>query len=74
MSADQGVVELLDAVQDGVPSDGQPLHSGITTYGAVNLYINHALSTWNARGYEFAAASRPSPDYDSFPRREERPH
>lgn len=29
--------------------------SGLTRSQAWNLYVSHALSTWNARGYEFAA-------------------
>ncbi|KAH7026507.1 uncharacterized protein B0I36DRAFT_366064 [Microdochium trichocladiopsis] len=29
--------------------------SGLTRPQAWNLYLSHALSTWNARGYEFAA-------------------
>ncbi|KAI1352279.1 Ferroportin1-domain-containing protein [Xylaria sp. FL0043] len=28
---------------------------GLTRAQAFNLYLSHALSTWNARGYEFAA-------------------
>ncbi|KAJ8111591.1 hypothetical protein ONZ43_g5584 [Nemania bipapillata] len=32
--------------------DAQP---GLTRAQAFNLYLSHALSTWNARGYEFAA-------------------
>ncbi|GAP82642.1 putative solute carrier family 40 (iron-regulated transporter) protein [Rosellinia necatrix] len=34
------------------PSDPPP---GLTRAHAFNLYLSHALSTWNARGYEFAA-------------------
>ncbi|KAI1476151.1 hypothetical protein K445DRAFT_18104 [Daldinia sp. EC12] len=33
----------------GVPSNG------LTRAQALNLYVSHAFSTWNARGYEFAA-------------------
>ncbi|KAI0098750.1 Ferroportin1-domain-containing protein [Nemania sp. FL0031] len=32
--------------------DAQP---GLTRAQAFNLYLSHAFSTWNARGYEFAA-------------------
>ncbi|KAI1492344.1 hypothetical protein F5X96DRAFT_627169, partial [Biscogniauxia mediterranea] len=28
---------------------------GLTRSQAFNLYLSHAFSTWNARGYEFAA-------------------
>ncbi|KAI1375542.1 Ferroporti-1 [Hypoxylon crocopeplum] len=35
-------------VEDDVPS-------GLTRAQALNLYVSHAFSTWNARGYEFAA-------------------
>ncbi|TGJ83321.1 hypothetical protein E0Z10_g5456 [Xylaria hypoxylon] len=35
------------AVQDSRP--------GLTRAQAFNLYLSHAFSTWNARGYEFAA-------------------
>ncbi|KAI1434666.1 Ferroportin1-domain-containing protein [Xylaria sp. CBS 124048] len=31
------------------------VQSGLTRSQAVNLYISHTFSTWNARGYEFAA-------------------
>ncbi|KAI0967733.1 Ferroportin1-domain-containing protein [Xylaria arbuscula] len=40
-------VEDFDEVQDSRP--------GLTRAQAFNLYISHAFSTWNARGYEFAA-------------------
>ncbi|KAI2616585.1 Ferroporti-1 [Hypoxylon sp. NC1633] len=30
-------------------------HSGLTRSQALNLYVSHGFSTWNARGYEFAA-------------------
>lgn len=29
----------------------------LTTFGAWNLYLSHALSTWNGRTYEFGAVS-----------------
>lgn len=32
----------------------------LTRFGAWNLYLSHALSTWNARTYEFGAVSFPS--------------
>lgn len=31
--------------------------SSLTTFGAWNLYLSHALSTWNGRTYEFGAVS-----------------
>lgn len=34
-----------------------PLNSSLTTFGAWNLYLSHALSTWNGRTYEFGAVS-----------------
>ncbi|KAI1268790.1 Ferroportin1-domain-containing protein [Xylariaceae sp. FL1019] len=30
-------------------------HHGLSRAQALNLYVSHAFSTWNARGYEFAA-------------------
>ncbi|KAI1172398.1 Ferroportin1-domain-containing protein [Nemania sp. FL0916] len=37
-------------------SDEAPtVRSGLTRAQAFNLYLSHAFSTWNARGYEFAA-------------------
>ncbi|KAK7757786.1 hypothetical protein SLS62_000164 [Diatrype stigma] len=39
---------------DTPEQDIQP-SSGLTRSQAWNLYVSHALSTWNARGYEFAA-------------------
>lgn len=41
-----------------VPND----HTKLTRSQAWNLYISHAFSTWNARGYEFAIASSESND------------
>ncbi|KAI1298832.1 Ferroportin1-domain-containing protein [Xylaria venustula] len=41
------MVEDFDEVQD--------LRSALTRAQAFNLYVSHAFSTWNARGYEFAA-------------------
>ncbi|KAI1767673.1 Ferroporti-1 [Hypoxylon sp. FL1150] len=35
--------------------DGSVVPNSLTRSQAWNLYISHALSTWNARGYEFAA-------------------
>lgn len=32
---------------------------GLTRSQALNLYVSHAFSTWNARGYEFAAVCPP---------------
>lgn len=31
--------------------------SSLKRFGAWNLYLSHALSTWNARTYEFSAVS-----------------
>lgn len=31
--------------------------SSLTKFGAWNLYLSHALSTWNGRTYEFGAVS-----------------
>lgn len=31
--------------------------SSLTAFGAWNLYLSHALSTWNGRTYEFGAVS-----------------
>ncbi|KXJ91986.1 hypothetical protein Micbo1qcDRAFT_58857 [Microdochium bolleyi] len=44
---------LLQPSSDGHSEQG---HSGgLTRRQAWNLYLSHALSTWNARGYEFGA-------------------
>ncbi|KAI0506851.1 Ferroportin1-domain-containing protein [Xylaria bambusicola] len=44
-------VLLGDNRDDALP----PPRPGLTRAQAFNLYLSHALSTWNARGYEFAA-------------------
>ncbi len=53
MESDDEQIELLDdgsAGQQSTDVARQPLTKG----QAMNLYISHAFSTWNARGYEFA--------------------
>ncbi|KAI0387277.1 hypothetical protein F5Y04DRAFT_274136 [Hypomontagnella monticulosa] len=41
---------------DGHDEDsGDIALGGLTRSQALNLYVSHAFSTWNARGYEFAA-------------------
>ncbi|KAK7970755.1 Solute carrier family 40 member 1 [Apiospora saccharicola] len=42
----------LPAEQPSPPTTPTP---GLTRAQAVRLYVSHAFSTWNARGYEFAA-------------------
>ncbi len=50
---DQDSVELSTVYDDdSVEETGG---SRLTRAQALNLYVSHALSTWNARGYEFAA-------------------
>lgn len=39
--------------------DMESMSSSLTRHGAWNLYISHALSTWNVRTYEFAAVGLP---------------
>ncbi|KAI0829965.1 Ferroporti-1 [Hypoxylon sp. FL0890] len=36
-------------------NDSRVTQNGLTRSQALNLYVSHAFSTWNARGYEFAA-------------------
>ncbi|OTA54297.1 hypothetical protein K449DRAFT_297607, partial [Hypoxylon sp. EC38] len=43
--------ELPDDSHD----DSSVTRNGLTRSQALNLYVSHAFSTWNARGYEFAA-------------------
>ncbi|KAI0009097.1 Ferroporti-1 [Xylariaceae sp. FL0662B] len=52
----------MDSDDDLELSDGPPdivtderVSAGLTRSQAFNLYVSHAFSTWNARGYEFAA-------------------
>lgn len=48
-------------------SDMESVSTSLTGYGAWNLYISHALSTWNVRTYEFAAVGLPfSPSPSSW--------
>jgi len=42
---------------DSQSCDSVSQMSGLSRLQAWNLYLSHALSTWNARGYEFAAVS-----------------
>jgi iron-regulated transporter 1 len=47
-------IELPDEHGDNTQQhETQPV--GLTRSQAVKLYISHVFSTWNARGYEFAA-------------------
>lgn len=39
--------------------DTESTPTSLTELGAWNLYISHALSTWNVRTYEFAAVGIP---------------
>jgi len=43
------------ASRDG--DEEMALENGMTRDQAWNLYTSHFLSTWNVRGYEFAAVS-----------------
>ncbi|KAL7628231.1 hypothetical protein AAE478_002430 [Parahypoxylon ruwenzoriense] len=36
-------------------SNGDTVASHLTRSQTLNLYVSHAFSMWNARGYEFAA-------------------
>ncbi|KAI0172028.1 Ferroporti-1 [Hypoxylon sp. FL1284] len=46
--------ELVDETTDnGAEASVAP--NSLTRSQALNLYVSHAFSTWNARGYEFAA-------------------
>ncbi|KAK6841892.1 hypothetical protein PG987_002752 [Apiospora arundinis] len=59
-SSDDGeeMMELTVGVredEDRRPMKQQPISPGLTRAQAVRLYVSHAFSTWNARGYEFAA-------------------
>jgi hypothetical protein len=62
-----------DGALSRTPQEGEAAmpdaHSqaGMTREQAASLYISHALSTWNARTYEFAAVSRrPTSDMGSL--------
>lgn len=48
--SDEGI-RLLEETSD----NGGDAPSGLARSQALNLYVSHAFSTWNARGYEFAA-------------------
>ncbi|OTB03082.1 hypothetical protein M426DRAFT_322111 [Hypoxylon sp. CI-4A] len=43
----------VESNASGVTDDAPQSH--LTRSQALNLYVSHAFSTWNARGYEFAA-------------------
>lgn len=47
----------LQSVEHVETLDKDSFTSSLTRLGAWNLYISHALSTWNIRTYEFAAVS-----------------
>lgn len=50
-------------ILDGPVSSNETLQDGMiamTPAQAWNLYVSHALSTWNARTYEFAAVQKPT--------------
>jgi len=51
LAAENGHVEDQHRPTTALPS------SSLTTPQARMLYASHALSTWNARSYEFAAVS-----------------
>ncbi|KAI0159522.1 Ferroporti-1 [Xylariaceae sp. FL1272] len=44
--------ELVDTFEEEMEDNHPP---GLSRAQAINLYVSHAFSTWNARGYEFAA-------------------
>lgn len=60
-----GTVNAMDSESDLDEifiDSAQPIleaYPGLTRGQAFNLYLSHALSTWNARGYEFAAVGIP---------------
>ncbi|KAI0415622.1 Ferroportin1-domain-containing protein [Xylaria grammica] len=47
--------EELTTFGDNSRDEIQDARPGLTRAQAFNLYLSHAFSTWNARGYEFAA-------------------
>ncbi|OTA80182.1 hypothetical protein M434DRAFT_401860 [Hypoxylon sp. CO27-5] len=50
--------ELPDDSSDTY-DDSSVTRNNLTRSQALNLYVSHAFSTWNARGYEFAAVCLP---------------
>lgn len=53
-------MHLIQPIETDGQSHGSVAQtSGLSRSQAWNLYLSHALSTWNARGYEFAAVSLP---------------
>ncbi|KAK8049510.1 hypothetical protein PG994_011240 [Apiospora phragmitis] len=50
-SEGEEMMELMSAQDEQLP----PTTPGLTRAQAVRLYVSHAFSTWNARGYEFVA-------------------
>lgn len=62
MDSDTESESSFELPEDGSSHDGG--NGGITPISltraqALNLYVSHAFSTWNARGYEFAAVCLP---------------
>lgn len=55
--AGAGAVMELESVEQVETPDMDGITTSLTRLGAWNLYISHALSTWNVRTYEFAAVS-----------------
>lgn len=53
MESDDETIPLGDS--HDAPVEAPPFRPGLTRTQAFNLYVSHAFSTWNARGYEFAA-------------------
>lgn len=55
MDSDSGSEDGLELSSENEHLQDQDHHQGLTSSQALNLYVSHAFSTWNARGYEFAA-------------------
>lgn len=53
------VIMELESVEPVEIPDMENISTSLTRLGAWNLYISHALSTWNVRTYEFAAVRLP---------------
>lgn len=57
---EEETVELVEAAREEEgrrPVEQLPINPGLTRAQAIRLYVSHAFSAWNARGYEFAAVS-----------------
>ncbi|KAK8114699.1 hypothetical protein PG999_006768 [Apiospora kogelbergensis] len=55
---EEETVELVEAAREEEgrrPVEQLPINPGLTRAQAIRLYVSHAFSAWNARGYEFAA-------------------